>query len=169
MSCKSTVYLGLGSNLADPITQIKTALIALQALPDTQLLRHSSLYQSSPLGNRQQPDYINAVAVLNTTLPPLILLHHLQDIEKQQGRVRSSEKWASRTLDLDILMYDQQQSKETQLTLPHPGLYDRAFVLYPLYECAPHLILPNGQRLQTFIQSCPTNGLRKIIARDTSL
>jgi len=157
-----TAYIGLGSNLDNPIQQVQTALTALNHLPQTTLQQHSSLYQSKPLGPQNQPNYINAVALLNTTLPPLILLKQLQAIENTQGRIRGNERWGARTLDLDILLYDNHISYDPILTLPHTGLYERAFVLYPLYECVPDLVLPNGERLEKWVQYCPINDLERI-------
>lgn len=156
------VFIGIGSNLNNPIEQVKKALISLEKLPSTQLLKHSSLYQSSPMDFSQQPDYINAVAWLNTELSPLHLLTHLQAIEKQQGRIRTTQRWAARTLDLDLLLYGNLHYHDTTLTLPHEGLYQRAFVLYPLFECVPNLILPNGQALKDVLKLCDTQNLKKI-------
>jgi 2-amino-4-hydroxy-6-hydroxymethyldihydropteridine diphosphokinase len=149
-------YIGLGSNLVDPVRQVRSAFEALAHLPETQKITQSSLYRNSPLGP-PQPDYINAVAALRTRLSPHALLQGLQTIEQQQGRIRGPQRWGPRTLDLDLLLYDDYHLQDPVLTLPHPGLYERPFVLYPLYECAPHLVLPNGQRLQTFIQSIPSH------------
>ncbi len=163
MITHSTVYVGLGSNLNNPVHQVKQGLRALNTIPTAHLLTHSALYRSKPLGPPNQPDYINAVAVLTTGLPPLTLLSKLQTIENKQGRVRGAERWGPRTLDLDMLLYDNRQSQEPQLTLPHPGLYERAFVLYPLYECAPDLVLPDGQRVCDLMQLCPAEGLHKVI------
>jgi len=143
--------VGLGSNLDNPIKQVKTALQALKLLPNTHLKTQSTLYRSKPLGSQNQPDYINAVAMLVTELSPLNLLDNLQAIENKQGRLRGAERWGPRTLDLDMLLYDNLQLQEARLILPHPGLYERAFVLYPLYECTPDLILPNGLALQVII------------------
>lgn len=157
-----TVYIGLGSNLNHPQQQIQQALQALRQLPETRLVQHSALYRSVPLGPSLQPDYINAVAVLVTQLPPLALLTQLQAIELQQGRVRTEVRWGPRILDLDMLLYDNQQSQDSLLTLPHAGLYERNFVLYPLYECTPDLVLPDGQRLSHLIQQCTTEGLHRI-------
>jgi len=142
-----TAYIGLGSNLQQPSQQIQAALQALKQLPTTRLIGHSSLYRSPPLGPADQPDYINAVAILATELSPHALLFLLQAIETQQGRVRNGIRWGPRTLDLDILLYDNLCFTDSRLILPHPGLYERAFVLCPLYECAPDLVLPNGQPL----------------------
>jgi 2-amino-4-hydroxy-6-hydroxymethyldihydropteridine diphosphokinase len=165
----ATVYIGLGSNLQNPVQQVKYALSALAGLPQTQLLSHSSLYRNPPLGGYQQPDYVNAVAGLITQLIPYSLLDILQDLENKQGRIRSGERWGARTLDLDILLYDNLQFQEARLTLPHLGLYERAFVLYPLYECAPHLILPNGEALERVVQRCSLNGLYRIVDEPNNL
>jgi len=155
-------YIGLGSNLENPLAQIQQALLALQALPETQLLTHSSYYQSVPLGPANQPDYINAVAHITTALSPIDLLSALQMIENKQGRVRNGQRWGPRTLDLDILLYNDYCCQTPRLTLPHPGLYERAFVLYPLYECNPALILPNGQSLHQVRANCSAHTIKKI-------
>jgi len=162
MQLGSRVYIGLGSNLAHPLEQIQQALLTLDTLSATHLLKHSSLYRSKPLGPPNQPDYINAVALLLTMLPPLVLLDAIQSIENKQGRQRLGPRWGPRTLDLDILLYDNHQFQHPRLILPHPGLYERAFVLYPLYECTPDLVLPNGQSIEHLIQCCPTDELHKI-------
>ncbi len=162
MTAYHPVYIGLGSNLNNPNQQIKQALHHLKQLSSTHLLKHSSLYRSAPLGPPNQPDYINAVAVLQTGLAPLNLLYQLQLIEQKQGRIRTAQRWGARTLDLDILLYGNQQSQDPLLTLPHPGLYNRAFVLYPLYECVPDLCLPNGQLLTDLISNCCPDGLYQL-------
>ena len=159
MKNDNTVYIGLGSNLQNPTNQIKQALRALDKLSATHLNSHSSLYSSKPLGSQNQPDYINAVAQLSTTLSPLSLLSKMQNIENKQGRVRTIERWGARTLDLDMLLYNNIQSQDPRLILPHPGIYERAFVLYPLYECAPDLVLPNGQTVYELKQRCLANGV----------
>jgi 2-amino-4-hydroxy-6-hydroxymethyldihydropteridine diphosphokinase len=145
--------VGLGSNLDNPIEQVKKALQALKLLPKTHLKTHSALYRTKPLGSQNQPDYINAVAMLVTELSPLVLLDNLQAIENKQGRVRGAERWGPRTLDLDMLLYDNLELQEDRLTLPHSGLYERDFVLYPLYDCTPDLILPNGLALEVIIDN----------------
>lgn len=162
MKSNHDVYIGLGSNLKQPCHQIQRALKALATLPQTQLLTHSPYYQSAPLGFTEQPDYINAVVQLSTTLTPLTLLEWLQYIEIEQGRVRTVQRWGPRTLDLDLLLYGHQVLKTSRLTLPHPGLYQRAFVLYPLYDCAPELILPNGQTVSEIIQQVVADDLKRI-------
>ncbi|MBT8420301.1 MAG: 2-amino-4-hydroxy-6-hydroxymethyldihydropteridine diphosphokinase [Gammaproteobacteria bacterium] len=137
-----TAYIGVGGNLGDPVTTVRSALAELGKLPRTSLRAMSSLYRSSPMGPANQPDFINAVAQIHTTLAPLALLFALQAIEHQYGRVRTGARWGPRTLDLDLLLYGDRQITEDVLTVPHPGLFDRAFVLYPLHEIAPDRVVP---------------------------
>lgn len=152
-------YIGLGSNLNEPIQQVRRACAALTQRSDTVLICQSSLYRSKPLANMPQPDYINAVVGVRTELSPWELLQYLQQVENQQGRVRT-ERWGARTLDLDILLYDQLELCEPLLTIPHPGMLQRAFVLYPLYECCPNLVLPNGCTLQEALSHCDNDLIR---------
>lgn len=155
-------YIGLGSNLQQPIQQVKQALQALAGLPDTQLLAHSRLYCSAPMGPPDQPDYVNAVAALETSLPALDLLHALHAIEQAQGRIRDGQRWGPRTLDLDILVYGDECINDEQLVVPHPGLHDRNFVLYPLKEIAPGLVIPGRGALSDLVARCPASGLEPI-------
>jgi 2-amino-4-hydroxy-6-hydroxymethyldihydropteridine diphosphokinase len=155
-------YIGLGSNLVQPELQVRRALEALAELPETVLTAHSSLYRSEPLGPAGQPDYINAVAALKTDLSPLDLLSALQTIEARQGRVREGERWGPRPLDLDILLYGEQVSDDPRLTLPHPGLYERNFVLYPLAEIAPGLSIPGKGPLEVLLAQCHQGHLEKL-------
>ena len=143
-------YIGLGSNLDRPILQLKTGIASLQQLPDTQFLSGSHFYQTVPIGFAHQPDFINAVVALKTTLSAQKLLQALQKIENTQGRIRSSEKNAARTLDLDLLLYGENVFDQSTpgLIVPHPRLEVRAFVLVPLLEIAPHLVLPNGKQVR---------------------
>lgn len=154
-------YIGLGSNLADPVEQVKTAISNLQSLPDSQLVAWSSLYASPPMGPQDQPDYINAVAAIETALTAHQLLDALQAIEQQQGRIRKRH-WGERTLDLDVLLYGQNEIDDARLQIPHPGIALRAFVLYPLAEIAPDLTIPNAGEMEQLLQHCPRNGLRKL-------
>ena len=137
----ATAFIGLGSNLDDPKAQITRALVELSALPGTRVLAHSALYRTPPMGPSEQPDYINAVAKLETHLEPLMLLDALQALERSHHRVREFH-WGPRTLDLDILIVDQRLLTSERLTLPHPGIAERAFVVIPLYEIAPTLTIP---------------------------
>lgn len=155
-------YIGLGSNLADPVKQVKSALHALNGITATQCVRHSSLYLSSPLGFLDQPDYINAVAAVNTMLSAPDLLRNLHEIERRHGRVRTAERWGPRTLDLDLLLYGMEKCDDDNITIPHPGLCERNFVLYPLYEIAPELSIPGLGRLCDYIDQCSKSGLKKV-------
>ena len=156
------VYIGLGSNLADPLAQLRSALAALAALPQTSLAAQSSFYASDPLGPADQPRYVNAVAALDTDLSPLELLDALQSIELEQGRLRKAERWGPRTLDLDILLFGERQLDEPRLTVPHYHMHARAFVLYPLAEIAPQLRLPDGRALDELLAACPFEGLERL-------
>ncbi|MGB0898050.1 MAG: 2-amino-4-hydroxy-6-hydroxymethyldihydropteridine diphosphokinase [Psychrobium sp.] len=157
-----TCFIGVGSNLGDPVVQAKQAIAALSELANTQLSDVSSLYASKPMGPSDQPDYVNAVAKITTTLTPLELLDALQYIELHQGRVRKDERWGPRTLDLDILLIDDLAIDHPRLTVPHYGMREREFVLYPLFEISPNLMLSDGVALSQLIQSCPRNGLETI-------
>ena len=147
----SIVYIALGSNLNMPIQQLKLAIQAMADLPDTEIKKVSSLYQSQPLGPQDQPDYVNAVASLETELSPLALLDALQNIENEQGRIRL-RRWGERTLDLDILLYGNQIIHNERLTVPHYDMQNREFVIVPLYEISPELILPDGVSLQQLVK-----------------
>ncbi len=129
-----TAYIGLGSNLEDPVAQIKRALLALEGLPNTAVLATSSFYQTTPVGYADQPDFINAVCQLETDLPARTLLTHLLAIEQAQGRVRDGKKNQPRTLDLDLLLYGNEVIQEPDLIVPHPRMHEREFVLVPLLE-----------------------------------
>jgi len=155
-------YIGLGSNLAGPVCQVKSGLNALSGIPGTQCAGHSSLYCSPPLGSADQPDFINAVAAVDTLLTAADLLTHLQEIERHHGRIRNGERWGPRTLDLDLLLYGMEQLHDDNLTIPHPGLCERNFVLYPLYEIAPQLILPGSGRLSDYIDEHSKQGLQRV-------
>lgn len=153
------VYLGLGANLDAPIEQLNLALQALNSVTEIELVTASRFYSSKPMGPQDQPDYVNAVALIQTQLEPHALLDTLQNIEREQGRVRKDERWGARTLDLDILLYNDEQINCERLTVPHYGLCDREFVVYPLLEIAPDLILPNGAHLKDICRQVSLNGL----------
>ncbi|AXX58866.1 TPA: 2-amino-4-hydroxy-6-hydroxymethyldihydropteridine diphosphokinase [Vibrio vulnificus] len=154
-----TAYIAIGSNLADPVSQAKNAIDALKTLPKSRLLVASQLYSSSPMGPQDQPDYINAVAAIETELTPLELLDCTQAIELEQGRVRKEERWGPRTLDLDIILYGDEVIDSERLTVPHYGMKEREFVLYPLAEIAPNLTLPDGTELSQLLTIVDKNGL----------
>lgn len=153
------VYLGLGANLDAPQQQLQQAVNALMQLPHSQLAAVSSFYGSKPMGPQDQPDYVNAVAALDTQLAPEDLLDALQRIELEQGRQRKDERWGPRTLDLDILLYGEAVLATPRLTVPHYGLHQREFVVYPLLELAPDLQVPGLGSLTAIAVNVPRNGL----------
>lgn len=155
-------YIGLGSNLQQPTFQINAARSAIAALPETNETAFSSLYRSPPMGPQDQPHYINAVMAISTTRSPLDLLSDLQHIENNQGRVRQAQRWVARTLDLDILVYGDLQINTPTLTIPHIGISERAFVLYPLHEIAPQLNIQGLGTVVDLIKQCPLNGLERL-------
>lgn len=156
------VYLGLGSNLAEPLAQLGAALRAIGELPHSKLAAVSSFYASDPLGPPDQPRYLNAVAALDTELAPLALLDALQAIEQEQGRQRKAERWGPRTLDLDILLFGDRLIDDPRLRVPHYHMQARAFVLYPLAEIAPGLRLADGRALDELLAACPFSGLERL-------
>jgi 2-amino-4-hydroxy-6-hydroxymethyldihydropteridine diphosphokinase len=155
--------IALGSNLQRPLKQLDTAVATLNTLPEVELQALSPWYQSKAIGPGQQPDYINGVARLYSSLEPLDLLSLLQNIEDQQQRKRL-QRWGPRTLDLDLLLYNNQVITEARLTVPHPRMLERNFVLYPLFDVAPELQLPDGSLLKHRIQQCPSDGLQLVDA-----
>jgi 2-amino-4-hydroxy-6-hydroxymethyldihydropteridine diphosphokinase len=135
-------YVGLGSNLQGPAGQLDTAFALLATIPRTRLIRRSSLYRSAPFGGVEQPDFVNAAASLLTQLPARQLLDELQQIEIQRGRESEDVRWGPRILDLDLLVFGGLQLEEPGLVVPHPGIAERNFVLLPLREIAPGLVIP---------------------------
>lgn len=155
------IYIGLGSNLADPADQLRSAIAALGQLPQTSLAGVSAFYQSDSL-LPGQPRYTNAVAALDSSLAPIELLDALQAIENAQGRERL-ERWGPRTLDLDILLFGDRLIDEPRLKVPHYQIQERAFVLYPLAELASQdLRLADGRALSDLLAACPFVGLERI-------
>ena len=161
------VFVGLGSNLADPAAQLGRAIAELAALPNTTLVAQSPFYASKPVGPQDQPDYVNGAAWLNTSLAPHVLLDHLQNIEQAHDRERL-QHWGPRTLDLDVLLFGQQTLNDDRLTVPHAQLSQRDFALQPLLDLNPKLTLPDGTALALLRRQCPDNQLRKLppIARN---
>jgi 2-amino-4-hydroxy-6-hydroxymethyldihydropteridine diphosphokinase len=155
-------YIGLGSNLDNPELQLDTALAALDDIPDTSLVKYSSFYRSIPLGPSDQPDFINAVALLDTHLTARQLLSQSQSIENRQGRVRGGQRWGPRILDLDILLYGDQVIDEHELTVPHPGIRYRNFVLVPLLELAPDLEIPGLGRVDELSDAVGNVGITRL-------
>lgn len=155
-------FVGIGSNLDDPIGHVRRALRELDEVVDSQCVAASSLYRSDPMGPPGQPDYINAVAALDTDLSPLDLLHALQALEQTHGRVREGLRWGPRTLDLDLLLYGSQTIDLPELQVPHPGLHERAFVLYPLAEIEPQLVVPGKGTMEQLMVRCHFQGLSRL-------
>lgn len=135
-------FVGLGSNLQSPASRVRAALNDLSELPGTRLRRASRLYRSPPWGVADQPDFVNAVAALDTQLSPESLLAELQELERAAGRAREGARWGPRVLDLDLLLHGDTLRDDPQLTLPHPRMHERAFVLVPLLEIAPGMRIP---------------------------
>ena len=156
-------FIGLGSNLADPLVQVRQALMELESIPGTRVTARSSLYRTSPVGYLEQPDFINAVASVQTTLKPQALLAALLAIENRHGRRRTTRD-APRTLDLDLLLYGEEVLDRDGLTLPHPRLHERAFVLAPLAEIAPGATVPGWGRVQELLARVDCNGVNRIDA-----
>lgn len=155
-------YIGLGSNLGDPIRNLASARQNIVSLAGVEEIAFSPLYASRPVGPQDQPDYVNAVMHIRTRLAALELLDHLQAIENSHGRVRSL-RWGARTLDLDILLYDQQIFDLPDLIVPHPEMAKRAFVLYPLMDIAGgDLPIPGNGQLADLLAACPPEGLERL-------
>lgn len=156
-------YIGIGSNLENPVAQVMEAVEELKVLPDTILEARSSLYSGKPMGPQDQPDYVNAVVALDTLLSPAELLQHLQRIEELQGRERDGEQWGPRILDLDLLLYGKKVIDADGLKVPHPGLHERDFVIVPLAEIAGNLNIPGHGLLTSLINSVENHSLKKLI------
>jgi len=155
-------FIGLGSNLGNPLEHIHNARLAISTLPEVEEIDFSPLYISSPVGPQDQPDYVNAVMHIKTSLSAANLLRELQHIENSHGRERLVH-WGARTLDLDILLYNQQTISEPNLQIPHPELPKRAFVLYPLADIADlELAVPGLGRLSELLAACPAEGLFRL-------
>lgn len=161
-------YIGIGANLDDPVRQVERSLTALEQLADVELGKTSSLYLSDPMGPANQPRYVNAVAELRTVLPALALLDSLQQIELNQNRERSI-RWGARTLDLDILLYGSHVIRSVRLTVPHPGIAERSFVLMPLVEIAPDIVIPGAGSAAVLLQAVPGPGIEKYEEQTGSL
>lgn len=155
-------YVGLGSNLGQPAAQLREAIDRLARLPDTRLIATSRLWSSPPLGPPGQPDYVNAVAGLLTRREPRHLLGELQAIEQAMGRSRPPVRWGPRLIDLDLLVFGSETLDEPGLTVPHPGLHQRDFVLYPLAEIAPQLWIPGKGRVSTLAGEVEDRGSRAL-------
>lgn len=156
-----TAFIGLGANLGEPGVQVRTAIAALGKLPKTHLVRASSLYRSAPMGYKNQPDFVNAVAEIETELEPDALLKELLKIEARFGRARTFPN-APRSLDLDLLLYGKQTIAEPGLTVPHPRMHERAFVLAPLAEIAPDADVPGKGTAAKLLAACKGQDMAKV-------
>lgn len=156
-----TVYISLGSNLDNPQQQVTRAIEEIEQIAETQVTNLSPWYRSSPMGPQDQPNYINGVAELRTDLTPHQLLDALQAIEQSHRRIRA-ERWGPRTLDLDILLFGSHVIQQPRLQIPHPGMTERNFVLIPLADIAPDLVLPNGTTLVTLLEICSSEGIVRL-------
>lgn len=157
----NTAYIALGANIGDPAATVRAAFAALSGLPGTHLVAASSLYRTAPIGLAGQPDFINAVAQVETPLEPRALLQALLDLEAEFGRIRQ-ERNGPRTLDLDLLLYGDQVLDTPALTLPHPRLHLRAFVLAPLSEIAPDLAIPGRGTVAAWLPAVANQAIERL-------
>jgi 2-amino-4-hydroxy-6-hydroxymethyldihydropteridine diphosphokinase len=157
------VYIGIGSNLDNPVAQVLEAVEELEMIPDTILAERSTLYSARPMGPADQPDYVNAVVAMDTLLSADELHKALIRIEDLQGRVREGEKWGPRIIDLDLLLYGNSTIDTATLTVPHPGMHERDFVIIPLEEVAGNLKIPGRGNLYSLINKCKSHSLKKLI------
>jgi 2-amino-4-hydroxy-6-hydroxymethyldihydropteridine diphosphokinase len=156
------VYIGVGSNLSNPRLQVRNAIAQITQAENITLISASSLYISKPMGPQDQDDYVNAVVCIETNLAPLELLDTLQAFENQAGRVRKDNRWGARILDLDILLFGELVMDTQRLTLPHYGMKEREFVIFPLEEITEEFILPDGDSVKFLSQSIEHNGIKRI-------
>ncbi len=155
--------VGIGSNLDDPEFQVRSAFAALELLPDSRMIATSYLYRNPPMGPSDQPDYVNAVAGLLTRLAPATLLSELLNIEQQRGRLRDpGDRWGPRIIDLDLLVYSDRLLAEPGLTIPHPGISERNFVLLPLLDIAPWLWIPGAGTVTAIASRVDGSALQRI-------
>ena len=154
-------FVGLGANIGEPRRQLRAALEELNGLPETRRAASSSFYRSAPLGNVQQPEFMNAVVQLDTSLSPEALLDGLQEIERRHGRERPFPG-APRTLDLDLLLYGSRSIDVPGLTVPHPRMHERAFVLEPLIEIAPDIAVPGRGAARELLAACRDQYVERI-------
>lgn len=154
-------YIALGSNLEDPIAQIEQAILNLSQIPKTVLRMKSSLYRTPPWGITDQPEFVNAVVKIETGCSPYTLLENLQIIEKNQKK-KKTEKWGPRTIDCDLILYGNEIIESALLTVPHPRMFTRGFVMVPLAEISPTLIFPRGESITDLLVQCDCAGIEKL-------
>jgi 2-amino-4-hydroxy-6-hydroxymethyldihydropteridine diphosphokinase len=155
------VYIGLGSNLGKPLQQIESAILELQALVVGSTMNISPHYETKPVGPQDQPDFINAVVSFYTDLDANILLDQLLVIEDKNSRQRQNEQWGPRTLDLDLLLYGDEVIDTDRLTVPHPRMHERAFVLQPLLQISPECQIPGRGVVSDLLKKCDVSGIRE--------
>lgn len=159
-------FIALGSNLGDPVVQVTRALDALAVLPESRLMEVAPFYQNVALGPDPQPEFINCVAEIDTTLTPHALLDAIQSTEASMGRVRNDIRWSPRLIDLDLLIYGDLELQDDRLTLPHPEICARRFVLQPLNDIAPDLIIPGHGPVGRVLSKAPAHEMRRISAAE---
>jgi len=157
-------YIGIGSNLGDPLEQVLAAIDELGAMPRCRLVKRSALYTSAAMGPKDQPDYVNAVSLVETSLEPTELLGRLQAIERRYGRVRDSLRWGPRTLDLDLLVFGEIRLDTPELVLPHPGAHERCFVLRPLADLGKEIRIPGHGTVGEMLTRCDCGGVVRLDA-----
>ncbi|VFP81911.1 2-amino-4-hydroxy-6-hydroxymethyldihydropteridine diphosphokinase [Candidatus Erwinia haradaeae] len=157
------VYLSLGSNISNPLIQLQNAINKIKHIKDAQVIMQSPLYYSPPYGPIKQPYFLNIAIAIETSLTADIFLDQIQNIEKEQGRVRQIDRWGPRTLDIDIMLFGKQILHTPRLTLPHYDMHNRAFMLLPLLDIAPNLYLPNGKRLSHLLASLDSTIIKNIV------
>ncbi len=160
-------YVALGSNLDDPRRQVENAFAGLAGLTDTRLVLRSRLWRSAPMGPQDQPEFVNAVAGLLTRQEPQTFLENLRGLERRLGKVQPAVRWGPRLIDIDLLLVGDARSDEPGLQLPHAGLHQRNFVLYPLAEIAPMLWVPDRGRVCRLLEKVPGDGIEPLAARKT--
>lgn len=166
---KTRAYIALGSNLSNPLAQIEAAFRALARLPETELTRRSPSYRNRAVGPGRQPEFINAVAEVLTGLDPYALLNAVKEIEAAQGREKDVERWAPRVIDLDIVLFGDLHMRDERLTLPHPEMHRRRFVLKPLSDIAPGLEIPGRGQLRDLLQRAPAHELIRIASAEAAV
>ena len=159
-------YVALGANLGDPIATVRAAISALHELPNCELVAESSLYRTAPVGLKRQPDFINAVVALDTVLPAPTLINLMFRIEEKFGRQRvpNGARNLARTLDLDILLYGDEVDTDPTLTLPHPRMHERAFVLAPLAEIVPKIVIPGHGNVSELLTHCSDQRIERLVS-----
>ena len=155
-------WLGLGSNLQQPVAQLQQAIKRLDEANGLEILRASCFYRTPPWGDEQQDDFINAVVQIETSLDPIVLLRVLQSIENVMGRQRSGRRWGPRKIDIDLLLYGKQQCQSAELEIPHPRLFERAFVLKPLSELDAELEIPGHGTVGYLLQNLDCSGIFRL-------